>query len=87
MLGVIVNYVGSHKHQKPFQYIIKPERVSSKNEAAKLIGKKVQWKQPKSNKAFIGKIIDVHGNNGAVRVRFNKGLPGQAIGSSIQIFE
>ena len=34
---------------------------------------------------IVGKITRVHGKKGAVIARFNKGLPGQAIGTSVQI--
>jgi len=33
------------------------------------------------------KIVDVHGRKGVLRVRFNRGVPGQALGSRVRIFE
>ncbi len=47
------------------------------------IGRKVVWKGEKS--ALFGKIVGFHGKNGVVRVRFKKGVPGQAIGSTVQL--
>jgi ribosomal protein L35AE/L33A len=32
-----------------------------------------------------GKIVGFHGKNGVVIVRFKKGVPGQAIGSSVEL--
>ena len=32
-----------------------------------------------------GKIIRDHGNRGAVRVKFEKGLPGQALGGKVEV--
>jgi len=48
-----------------------------------LIGRKVMWKQGKT--ALAGKIVGFHGRNGMVRVRFTRGLPGQAIGTTVQL--
>lgn len=47
------------------------------------IGRKVVWKGEKS--ALFGKIVGFHGKNGVVRVRFKKGVPGQAIGSTVEL--
>jgi len=34
-----------------------------------------------------GKIVDVHGRKGVLRVRFNRGVPSQTLGSRVKIFE
>ncbi len=60
------------------------EGINNDAEASKLIGKEIKWKNP-AGKKIKGKIIDVHGTNGNVKVRFNKGLPGQAIGTEISL--
>lgn len=52
-------------------------------EAGQLIGQKVIWKGEKSQ--FIGKIVGFHGKNGTVRVKFRKGVPGQAIGTTVEL--
>ena len=49
--------------------------------AGQIIGQKVIWKGEK--KQFIGKIVGFHGKNGAVRVKFKKGVPGQALGTTV----
>ena len=36
---------------------------------------------------IFGKIIGVHGRTGTLRVRFNRGVPGQALGTRVRIFE
>ena len=36
-------------------------------------------------KDISGKIVGFHGKNGVVRVKFKKGLPGQAIGTTVQL--
>ncbi len=66
--------------------IIKVEGVDSKERAEKLIGKEVVWKTPGSKgKTIKGKITSIHGTKGALRVIFEKGMPGQAIGDKVEI--
>ena len=84
MEGVIVNFRGSHHTQYSNQMIVKVNGVGNKEEAKKLIGKNVVWKSV-GNKEIIGKIVKDHGNRGAVRVKFEKGLPGQALGGKVEI--
>lgn len=84
MEGVIINYRGSHKTQYPNQMIIKVKDIDSKEKAKELLKKSVTWKTP-AGKEMKGVIMKEHGNKGAVRVKFEKGLPGQAIGTKIQI--
>jgi len=54
----------------------------NKTEAKKVAGKEVEWKSP-AGKIIKGKISDSHGNSGLVRAIFEKGLPGQAIGTEV----
>ena len=84
MEGTIVNFRGSHKTQYTNQMILKVNEVNTKEEAEKLKDKKVVWKTP-AGKEITGRISKPHGNKGAVRVRFEKGLPGQAIGTRVSI--
>ena len=84
MKGVIVNYRRGRHTQNPHQMIIKVEGVESREEAQKLVGKSVVWKTP-GGKEIVGRITAVHGNKGAVRARFERGLPGQALGTEVEI--
>lgn len=84
MQGFIVNYRRGLKTQTANQYIIEVEGVKSKAEAEKLRGKKAVWKTV-SGKLISGKIMQAHGSKGAVRARFEQGLPGQAIGTKIEV--
>ncbi len=56
----------------------------NREEAKKLAGKEVSWKSP-GGKIIKGKISDAHGNSGLVRAIFEKGLPGQAITTEIDV--
>ena len=84
MQGIIVNYRGGLRTQTANQYIIKVEGITEKAKAEKLRGKRIVWKTSKA-RAIKGKIMQAHGSKGAVRARFEKGLPGQAIGTKVEI--
>ncbi len=84
MNGVIVNYRLSRNTQTPDYLVIKAEGVSTRDAAAKLVGKTAVWKSP-AGKEIKGKITSAHGNTGAVRAHFERGLPGQAIANSVEI--
>jgi len=60
--------------------------VSAKNreEAGKFIGKDVEWKSP-AGKIIKGRISGSHGKRGVMRAIFEKGLPGQAITTGVEI--
>ena len=84
MIGKIVNYRGGVRTQYANQMIIIPENCSNKEEALKLIGKGVEWITP-SGKKITGKVTRIHGRNGAVIARFERGLPGQAMSTNVKI--
>jgi large subunit ribosomal protein L35Ae len=71
------------KTQKSKECIIQFAHVKSVSEAARLIGRKVAWQNDKSR--IIGKIIALHGKKGLIRARFRKGVPGQALGTTIEL--
>jgi len=79
-----VNYRGGVNTQYSNQMVIMPEGCENKEDASKLVGKKVYWTTP-SGKHIVGKIRKAHGRKGAVLVKFNKGLPGQALGGEVDI--
>jgi len=82
--GVIINHRGiTPKTQKPKEYLIQFSDVKSVSEVGQLIGRKVAW--PPGERKCIGKIVSLHGKNGLVRARFRKGVPGQALGSLVEI--
>jgi len=49
---------------------------------SQLLGQKVTWK--KGNCTIVGKIMGPHGKNGMARVKFTRGVPGQAIGTIVE---
>ena len=84
MKGTIMSYRGSHKTQYPNHIIIKVEGVNDKAKALEYVGKKVTWTSP-AKKEIKGEIKKIHGNSGAIRAIFERGLPGQALGGKVEI--
>lgn len=60
--------------------------IDNKEKAKALVGKKVVWTSPgKEKKQITGKVSAAHGNKGAVRAIFERGLPGQSLGQEANI--
>ncbi|MCK5149455.1 50S ribosomal protein L35ae [Candidatus Pacearchaeota archaeon] len=69
-------------HERHF--LIEIEGTETRKDAGKFVGKSVEWKSP-AGKIIKGKISSAHGNKGVVRAIFEKGLPGQAVTTSVEI--
>ena len=85
--GAISNYKrGRHTiHQK--HCILNFPDIETRKDANRLIGRTVVWKSS-TGKELKGVITRAHGNNGAVRAHFKKaGVPGQALGTKVQIIK
>lgn len=67
----------------PKECLIQFAHVNSASLAGQLIGRKVVWKEGENK--FIGKIVGLHGKRGLVRAKFRKGVPGQALGTNVQL--
>jgi len=83
--GTIVNYRIGIKTQKPKECLIQFAHVNSASLAGQLINRKVVWKQGDSK--LMGKIAGSHGKKGVVKVKFQKGVPGQALGTTVELVE
>lgn len=84
MNATILSYRRARRTQTPNQILIKTEGISKKEDTTKLMGKRVVW-TTKAGKKMVGTITKPHGRNGVVVARFAKGLPGQALGTKIEI--
>lgn len=84
MKGRLVNYRRGVHTEYTNQYIVEVEGVGDRTSADGILGKKVTWKTT-TGKEIVGKVSKAHGNSGAVLVRFDRGLPGQAIGTEVQV--
>ena len=69
-------------HERHF--LIEVEGISTRKDAEKFIGKEVEWKSP-AGKIIKGKVSAPHGNKGIIRAIFEKGLPGQAVTTEVEI--
>ena len=65
-------------------FLIEVEGISKRADAEKLVGKIVSWVSP-AGKIISGKISGAHGGKGVVRAIFEKGLPGQAITTGVEV--
>lgn len=81
--GRITNYRTGIREQTSNECLIEFENVDSASLASKLVGQKVTWTNGTTK--LVGKIRGPHGKNGMVRVRFVRGVPGQAIGSIVEL--
>jgi len=83
MKGIVVQFRrGRHViHEKHYLLDV---GLKNREEAKKMKSKEVIWKSP-GGKEIVGKISDAHGNKGLVRAIFEKGLPGQAITSEVEV--
>ena len=63
--------------------IVYVDSIDTKEKAEKLVGKTVTFNTGK--KDMKGKVTKAHGNKGALKVHFETGMPGQAIGKSVKI--
>lgn len=84
MKGTIVNFRGGRHTQYNNQMIILVDGVEAKDKAAELVGKKVIFTTEGGNE-LPGKVAAAHGNKGAVRVIFERGMPGQSVGKSVKL--
>lgn len=92
-MGYRRNSVRQYRHTS----LIRVEGLQTRKDAAWYLGKRVAylWKTKKAVKGvrsyegrrvMWGKVTNVHGNNGALRVKFTKSLPPTAIGRSCRVF-
>ena len=84
MEGIIKNFRRGMHTQKTNHMIVYLSSVDNKEKASKLVGKSAVWKSP-AGKEITGKVAAAHGNNGALRVIFEKGMPGQSVGTKVEI--
>jgi large subunit ribosomal protein L35Ae len=81
--GTIVNYRIGIRTQMPKWCLIQIIGENSVSNADQFIGRKVILKYGKNS--FIGRIAGLHGKKGIVKANFRKGVPGQAIGATVEL--
>jgi large subunit ribosomal protein L35Ae len=83
-IGRVLQFRRGKKTISERHFLIEIEGVESREEASKFEGKEVEWKSS-AGKIIKGKIAAAHGGKGVVRAIFEKGLPGQAITTKVEI--
>lgn len=78
-----MNYRIGIRTQKSKECLIQFTHENSVSKTGQLVGRKVVWKH--GEKTLIGKIVSLHGRNGVVRAKFRKGLPGHALGTTVEL--
>ena len=86
--AIVLQFRRGRKNYTPRHFLIEIHGCDSKKKAEKFAGKSVEWtSNGKEKKIIKGIIKSSHGNKGVVRAIFEKGLPGQAIGTEVKIHE
>ncbi|MHA1771358.1 MAG: 50S ribosomal protein L35ae [Candidatus Thorarchaeota archaeon] len=80
--GVVSSYRRGKHLIHTNQVILVFDGIETRTQAAALIGRKVKWVS-EMGREFLGKVLGLHGNSGAVRAKFRTNLPGQAIGTPV----
>ncbi|MCF7866962.1 50S ribosomal protein L35ae [Candidatus Woesearchaeota archaeon] len=83
MDGTIVNFRRSVTRTHGNFMIVQVEGTDTKEKAVKFVGKKVSYNTGK--KELLGEVTKPHGNSGALLVKFETGMPGQAIGQKVKL--
>lgn len=84
--GTVIQFRRSRKSYTPRHFLIEIDGSKTKEDASKFVGKSVVWTSSgKDSKEINGKIASAHGNKGVLRAIFEKGLPGQAIGTEVEL--
>lgn len=86
MNGTIISFRRGRHTISHNQMIIQVNKIDDKEKALGMVGKHLIWKSP-AGKEIKGTISNVHGNKGALRAIFEKGMPGQSVLSSVEIVE
>jgi ribosomal protein L35AE/L33A len=79
----MVNYRIGIRTQMPKLCLIQIIGENTVSKVGQLIGRKMVLKYGKSS--FIGRIMGLHGKNGVVKVKFHKGIHGQALGARVEL--
>ncbi|MDP2672876.1 MAG: 50S ribosomal protein L35ae [Nanoarchaeota archaeon] len=85
-IGKVIQFRRGRRVIHERHFLIEIPDSKNREQAEKFAGKKVVWKSP-AGKEIIGKISAAHGNKGIVRAIFEKGLPGQAITTKVEVKE
>ncbi len=83
VIARITNYRIGIRTQMSREILIKFAAADSASQAGAFVGKKVVWKSGQC--MHVGRIVGLHGKTGMLKARFAKGVPGQAIGQTVEL--
>lgn len=75
--GTVISFRQSKHRQDSYRTIVD---VANKGHAGKLMRARVVWLR-KDRLRILGRVVARHGSKGAVRVRWSRGFPSQALGT------
>jgi ribosomal protein L35AE/L33A len=81
--GTIVNYRIGIRTQMPKWCLIQIMGENTASNVGQLVGRKMIVKFGKNR--FVGRIMDLHGKKGVVKVKFQKGILEQALGAKVEL--
>jgi len=81
--AIVIQFRRGKRTVTPKQFLIEIDGSDSREKAKKFVGKELVWTSP-AKLEIKGKIMAAHGGNGVVRATFEKGLPGQSIGTEVK---
>ena len=81
--GIVVQFRRGRKTIKEKHFLL-DVGAKDRPSALKLVGSSVLWKST-GGKEIKGEIKSAHGNKGLVRAIFDKGLPGQARNTEVEV--
>jgi len=84
MKAKVIQFRRGRKTIHERHFLIEIEGTKNRGDAEKFVGKEVVWKSP-AGKIIKGKISSAHGNKGIVRAIFERGLPGQAVTTDVEV--
>jgi large subunit ribosomal protein L35Ae len=84
VIGKVIQFRRGRKTVHEKHFLIEIEGTENRKDAEKFVGKEVVWKSS-AGKIIKGKISSAHGNKGVVRAIFEKGLPGQAVTTGVEV--
>lgn len=82
--AIVIQFRRGKRTITPRHFLIEIEGSDSRDKAKKFVGKEIVWSSP-AKLQIKGKIAAAHGGKGIVRAIFERGLPGQAIGTEVAI--
>ena len=79
--GTVTAFRHSKFKQDSYQTIV---QMANAEDAPKVVGSRTVW-SGKNGLQIHGRVVARHGSKGAVRVRWNRGFPPQALGSPVKV--